>query len=121
MKNNNLDPSKFTFVDPIVAAAGTSLSAADSQMVTNLIVPAIANVLADQRTYFETLTKKTDGKIADLTSRISQLTTKLNHVTVTVNQIATHTGAVTNQARDITAPATPAPSDTVHFDDILSP
>lgn len=105
VKNNNLDPSKFTFVDPIVAAAGTSLSAADSQMVTN----------------FETLTKKTDGKIADLTSRISQLTTKLNHVTVTVNQIATHTGAVTNQARDITAPATPAPSDTVHFDDILSP
>lgn len=56
-------------------------------------------------------------QINALTSR----PTKLNHVTVTVNQIATHTGAVTNQARDITAPATPAPSDTVHFDDILSP
>jgi len=63
-------------------------------MVTNLIVPAIAKALADQRAHFENMTKKVDGKIADLTSRISALTTALNHVTVTVNQIAAHTGAV---------------------------
>ena len=110
VKNNNLDPTKFAFVDPIAAPAGTPFSAADSLMVTNLIVPAIAKALADQRAHFENMTKKVDGKIADLTSRISALTTALNHVTVTVNQIAAHTGAVTNQNRDIPAPATPAPT-----------
>ena len=110
VKNNNLDPTKFAFVDPIAAPAGTPFSTADSQMVTNLIVPAIAKALADQRAHFENMTKKVDGKIADLTSRISALTTALNHVTVTVNQIAAHTGAVANQNRDISAPTTPAPT-----------